>query len=152
MALWQGFAVLLIVWMLFLVMCLVYLVHSAGMTWGRWGRLFTERLAADRRANALMREMLSAQEYQQLVRHGYVEIASPSIPQRTYRVPGAGGLVRVYEHGHAVMDLCLQPVEALPEGDVVLMHKLMIEGDEQEYLAKANHFAPGIITLRVGYL
>src|SRR5262249_47585888 len=98
MALWQGFAALLIVWMLFLVRGLAYLVHSAGLTWGRWGRFFTERLAADRRAHSLMREVLSSQEYHQLVRHGYVEITSPSMPQRIYRVPGTGGLVRVYEH------------------------------------------------------
>ena len=67
-----------------------------------------------------------------------------------YRIPGAGGLVHVYEHGHAIMDLCLQPVDVLPEGDVVVMHKLMIQGNEDEYLMKANRFAPGIITLRRG--
>jgi hypothetical protein len=149
---WQAFTVLLAVWLLFLALCLGYLMRTALLGWRRWGHIFSERLTADRRANALLRELLTPQQYQQLQRHGYVEVVSPSIPQRVYRVPGAGGLVRVYEAGHAVMDLCLQPVEALPEGDVVVLHKLMIEGNEQEYLAKANHFAPGIITLRVGYL
>jgi hypothetical protein len=43
------------------------------------------------------------------------------------------------------MELCLQPVEPLPEGDVVLMHKLMIEANEQEYLRTANHFVPDTI-------
>jgi len=150
--LWQGFIVLLAIWMLFVLLCLAYLLRTACGSWGRWGRLLSERLAADRRANTLMREVLSPGQYQQLQRHGYVEIASPSVPSRVYRVPGAGGLVRVYEQGHAIMDLCLQPVDTLPDGDVIVMHKLMIEGNEQEYLAKANHFAPGIITLRVGYL
>jgi hypothetical protein len=150
--LWQAFVALLAVWMLFLALCLGYVVRATTTGWLRWGRLFSDRLAADRRAQALLREVLTQQQYQQLLHHGYVEVASPSIPQRIYRVPGAGGLVRVYESGHAVMDLCVQPVDSLPEGDVVAMHKLMIEGNEQEYLAKANHFAPGIIALRVGFL
>jgi hypothetical protein len=34
----------------------------------------------------------------------------------------------------------------------VVMHKLMIEANEQEYLQKANHFAPGIISLRCQHL
>jgi hypothetical protein len=150
--LWQGFVVLLAVWILFLVLCLAYLLRTAVGSWGHWGRLISERIAAERRASALLREVLTPAQFQQLQRHGYVEVASPTVPTRVYRVPGAGGLVRVYEQGHAIMDLCLQPIETLPEGDVVVMHKLMIEGNEQEYLSKANHFAPGIITLRVGYL
>ncbi len=42
--------------------------------------------------------------------------------------------------------------EPLPDGDVVVMHKLMIEANEEEYLQKANHFAPGIISLRCQHL
>ena len=76
----------------------------------------------------------------------------PSIESRIYRIPGSGGLVKVYEKGCAVMELCLQPAEPLPDGDVVVMHKLMIEANEQEYLQKANHFAPGIISLRCQHL
>ena len=149
--LWVALALLLVIWMLFLAFSAVYLVRSTSGV-GQWGRALGERIAAERRAHALMCELLTPAHMQQLSRYGYVEVASPSIPQRTYRIPGAGGLVRVYERERALMDLCLQPVEALPDGDVVIMHKLMIEGDELEYLAKANHFAPGIITLRVGYL
>jgi hypothetical protein len=149
---WQALVVLLAVWLSFLALCLGYLARTATHGWLRWGRMFSEHVAAERRAATLMREVLTPQQNEQLQRHGYVEVASPSIPRRTYRVPGAGGLVRVFEGGHPVMDLCLQPVDVLPEGDVVALHTLMIEGNEQEYLAKANHFAPGIITLRMGYL
>ncbi len=150
--LWEAFIALASVWALFLVVTLVYLSFSADGAWTRWAGAFHRRLLAERRAHNLMRDLLSPEQLQQLTRHGYVEIASPSIPQRVYRVPGAGGLVRVYEQGHAIMDLCLQPLDPLPDGDLVVMHKLMIEGNESEYLAKANHFAPGIITLRCGYL
>ncbi len=149
---WEALALLLAVWVLFLVLALCYVAQVGDARLSRWGGILGDRITAERRAHALMREMLTAAQYQQLTRHGYVEVSSPSMPDRIYRIPGAGGLVRVYEQGHAIMDLCLQPVDSIPDGDVVVMHKLMIEGNEQEYLAKANHFAPGIITLRCGYL
>ncbi len=149
---WEALVLLLAVWMLFLVLALVYIARATDGTWGRWGRVLGDRISAEHRAHALMRELLTPVQYQQLTRHGYVEVSSPTIPQRVYRIPGAGGLVRVYEQGHPVMDLCLQPVDPLPDGDVILLHKLMIEANEQDYLARANHFAPGIITLRCGYL
>jgi hypothetical protein len=37
--------------------------------------------------------------------------------------------------------LCVQPVEPLPSADVIAMHKLMIQGEEQLYLISARHFA-----------
>lgn len=111
-----------------------------------------EEANAENRARMLMREMLSITEYQQLTKFGYIEVISPSYDQRVYRIPGAGGLVKVFDRGCAVMELCLQPAEPLPDGDVVVMHKLMIQANEQEYLQRANRFAPGIISLRYQHL
>lgn len=136
------------IWLLFLLLAVYYLSQVPVPGLGRWRDTVGEHLSAEGRARAMLREVLSEGEYQQLMKYGYLEIGSPSIEQRVYRIPGAGGLVRVYDHGTAVMELCLQPAEPLPDGDVVVLHKLMIEGNEQEYLAKANHFAPGIISLR----
>ena len=107
-----------------------------------------DHLAAENRARMLLRDILTPQEYHQLTRFGYLEVASPSHEQRIYRIPGAGGLVKVFDRGCAVMELCLQPAEPLPDGDVVVMHKLMIQSNEQEYLNRSNRFAPGIISLR----
>ena len=149
---WEALAIVICVWVILLTLALYYISHVGDGAWGHWSRRFSDHLSAERKAHTLMREMLSPEQFQQLTRHGYFEIASPAFAHRTYRIPGAGGLVRVYERGQPLMDLCLQPVETLPEGDVVVMHKLMIEANEQEYLAKANHFAPGIISLRAGYL
>lgn len=92
-------------------------------------------------AETLLRELLDEREYQQLKHRGYVDVASPNDPQRIYRIPSYAGLVRVYEDGWAVRELCLQSVEPLPSGDVVLMHKLLIQGDELEYLARARQYA-----------
>jgi hypothetical protein len=39
------------------------------------------------------------------------------------------------------MRLCVQPIEYLPDADVVVLHKLMIEADEENYLLRANKYA-----------
>jgi hypothetical protein len=99
-----------------------------------------KRADAERRAEALLRQMLTEEEYQQLVCQGYLKVQSPSVPQRTYLIPRYRGLVRVYESGKSVMRLCVGPVDPVPDADVVLIHKLMIEGNEDEYLRSANVF------------
>jgi hypothetical protein len=106
---------------------------------------------ANERAEALLRSLLSDEEYRQLNRRGYLEIPSPSRPRRLYRVPRHQGQVKVYEGGVPVMALCVQSVEPIPDGDAVVMHKLMIEGNEDEYLRIANRFEPtlyGFIAIR----
>ena len=106
---------------------------------------------AQERAEALLREILSDDEYRQLGRRGYLEVSSPSRPRRNYRIPRHQGQVKVYEGGVPIMALCVQSVEPIPDGDAVLMHKLMIEGNEEEYLRVANRFEPtlyGFIAIR----
>ncbi len=100
----------------------------------------TNRAEAERRAEALLRRFLTEEEYQQLLCQGYLRVQSPHYPNRVYLIPRYRGLVRVYESGRAVMRLCVGPVEPIPDADVVLMHKLMIEGNEEEYLKIANIF------------
>ncbi|MDP9383335.1 MAG: hypothetical protein M3Q29_24970 [Chloroflexota bacterium] len=95
---------------------------------------------ARQRAEDLLAEVLGEEEYRELKRRGYLEIPSPSWPSRVYRVPRSRDQVRVYESGRALMRLCVGPVERVPDADVVLIHKLMIEGDEQEYLRIANRW------------
>lgn len=141
------------VWLLILLLVIYYLSQTRdGRLAGRFRESMSEHLSAESRAKVLLREMLSEGQYQQLIKFGYLEVCSPAYEHRIYRIPGSGGLVKVYEKGCAVMELCLQPAEPLPDGDVVVMHKLMIEANEQEYLQKANHFAPGIISLRCQHL
>jgi hypothetical protein len=95
---------------------------------------------AERRAADLLRGILTSEQLRQLTWHGYLEVSSPTEPQRVYRVPRSRGYVQVIENGRAIMRLCLQPVECLPDADVVILHKLMIEGNEEAYLQKANKY------------
>jgi len=95
---------------------------------------------AERRATDLLRDILTPEQFRQLLWRGYLEIPSPTEPRRVYRVPRSKGYVQVIENGRAVMRLCLQPVECLPDADVVVLHKLMIEANEETYLQKANKY------------
>jgi hypothetical protein len=97
-------------------------------------------LPAERRATLLLREMLTSEEFRQLTWLGYIDVPSPSDRNRTYRVPRTRGYVQVIEGGRATMRLCLQPTERIPDADVVLLHKFMIEANEATYLDKANKF------------
>jgi hypothetical protein len=103
---------------------------------------YAERLAAQARAEELLRHVIGLDAYQDLLRKGYLEVASPSISNRIYRIPSVRGQVEVFEDGQLVMKLCVVPTKALPDGDVVLMHKLMIEANEDHYLKVANRFGP----------
>jgi hypothetical protein len=96
---------------------------------------------AERRAGHLLREMLTPEQWHQLLWHGYLEVQSPSAEGRVYRVPRTrGAFVQVIEDGRAIMRLCVQPVERLPDADVIVLHKLMIEANEEHYLQKANKY------------
>jgi len=97
---------------------------------------------ANRRANELLRLVLTSEQYRQLMRQGYLDIKSPRHSERVYRVPQRQGLVRVIEQGRRTMSLCLQPLEWVPDADMVVVHKLLIEADEETYLQTANKLAP----------
>lgn len=99
------------------------------------------RSYAERRATHLLRDVLTPEQCRQLLWHGYLEIPSPSSAGRVYRVPRARGeFVQVIENGKAIMRICVQPVERLPDADVVVLHKLMIEANEEHYLQNANKY------------
>lgn len=95
---------------------------------------------AERRAAELLHAVLTPEQYHQLTWRGYLEVPSPTEPQRIYRVPRNRGYIQVIENGHAVMRICVQPVENLPDADIIVLHKLMIEGNEETYLQKANKY------------
>src|SRR5579864_3856747 len=109
MSMLETLSLFLGIWLLFLLLAIYYLSQSPDGSVVRLRESVSEHLSAESRAKALLREMLSEGQYQQLIKFGYLEICSPSIDNRVYRIPGSGGLVKVYERGCAVMELCLQP-------------------------------------------
>ena len=97
---------------------------------------------AEARAVQLQKDVLSKEECRELAERGYLDVPSPGVAGRTYRVPAGSGWVEVYESGSLQMRLCVEPERPLPTGDLVIMHKLMIEGNEDHYLRTANVVRP----------
>lgn len=119
---------------------IVLVLAISPMVWLIFQPYFKGLLPAERRAADLLRAVLTAEQCRQLLWRGYLEVPSPTTAQRVYRVPRSRGYIQVFENGQVVMRLCVQPVEYLPDADVVVLHKLMIEGNEEYYLQKANKY------------
>jgi hypothetical protein len=101
-----------------------------------------EHREGERRAEALLREHVSAGQYWHLLERGYLEIPSRLHPGRRYRVPRWPGPVAVYEGERLVCELCLVTCERVPSADLFLTLKWLIEGDERLYLSLANYINP----------
>jgi hypothetical protein len=129
------------------LLLLVTVAVAIGLAWMRARGRRTNWLHRLRtpagRANALLRQVLGTEEYRHLVRCGYLDLPSPMIAGRTYRIPFAPGRVEVIEQGRIIARLCVVSIGWIPAADMVLTHKLLIEGDEARYLRVANHFPAG---------
>jgi len=118
-----------------LVLCVVIVVIAAGLAYRQ------RRLArAERRADRLVRELLTPGELAQLEERGYLDVPSQATPGRFYRVPARPGLVTVMESGRPIVRLCLHPTRKLPDAEHVIAHKLLLEGAEAEYWQMANRW------------
>ena len=107
---------------------------------------WTGRRVAKSKVESAARELLltnlTQEEQQQLASQGYLEVKSPSRVGRSYHIPAEGGMVRILENGRVTLLLCLEPTESLPRSDVILMHKVLLQADEEYYLRTANQFTP----------
>lgn len=77
-------------------------------------------------------------EQAQLQRDGFLEVTSRLVTGRKYRIPRGGSPVAVLEPDGRVLYLCLQPETHVPRAELVVLHKLMLEGAEAEYWQQAN--------------
>ena len=102
-----------------------------------FGWLRSRRTVAAR-AEALLKRVLSDAERAQLRRDGFLEVPSPSVEGRRYRIPRRGSPVAVLEPSGRVLYLCLQPETPVAQQELVVVHKLMLEGAEDEYWQRAN--------------
>lgn len=98
------------------------------------------------RAEMLLRDSISSRDYQSLLNLGYLEIPSRLYSNRYYRIPRERRRVQVYEvcetatglQHQKLGELCVIACEPMPDADLVLTHKWLIEADEQKYLNTAN--------------
>jgi hypothetical protein len=123
----------------------VFLILCGGLAWWLYHRestLSNERNEAERRAQQLVAQLLTRDQLRQLTTFGFIELRSRLMPGRFYRIPRRRGQVQVYEEGRHAGSLCIQPTRWVPDADLLVMHKVMIEGNEAEYLRTANFFKP----------
>jgi hypothetical protein len=104
---------------------------------GLWRRWRAQR-EVRRRAQALVRQVLSEGEYAELRREGFLQLPSRSQPGRVYRIPAGGSPVAALEPDGRVVYLCLQPAEPIPREELVVVQKVLLEGAEEEYWRRAN--------------
>lgn len=118
----------------------------------RWMQSFYRFQAteeAEARAESLLRNSLTREEYESLQHEGFLPITSRLYPDRVYHVPRERRRVSVYQvvpnqpkpYYRKLGELCLIPCIQVPDADVVLTHKWLLEADERTYLATANWIA-----------
>jgi hypothetical protein len=129
------FLLLALFLLLVLAVLLPCVVHAAGS-------LSHGRRRAERRAQQMLADVLAPAELQELQRQGFLRVRSPQWQNRVYYIPRHQGMVAVYQDGALLERLCVSSATYVPEGDLVVLHKLMIEANEDEYLRVANHFPP----------
>jgi hypothetical protein len=93
---------------------------------------------ASRRAERLVQRILSQEERDQLRRDGVLEVPSTGVQGRRYRIPRRGSPVAVLEPTGRIVYLCLQPETPVAPAELLLVHKLLLEGAEDEYWQRAN--------------
>ena len=119
---------------------LAILVTGAVMALASVGTLFAWRgwRNSARRADALVSRVLSEKERSELRSNGFFEVPSGLVPGRRYRIPVGGAPVAALEPDGRVVYLCLQPDAPVAHNELVVIHKLFLEGAEAEYWQRAN--------------
>lgn len=94
------------------------------------------------RAERLLSRMLTSEQKATWERYDYFSVRSRMNPRVTYRINRRGTIrmVTVGRRRTNFKNLCISPVERLPDGDRVLALKLLAEHQEQELLSTANIF------------
>lgn len=104
---------------------------------------------AEVRAARRLKRFLSEDQIETWRQHGYVDVQSAHHPGRRYRIPARPDvdLVWMYEEDRVAQGLCVQPEgQRLLAADLVLMHKLYIQADEERYLLAARRYPAASIT------
>ncbi len=106
-------------------------------------RVQVERSLAERRAEKLLQETLSAAQREELASKGFftLKTIAASGEERIYRIKRgrSRNVEQVDANGNRIKYLCAHPIAQVPDADTMLAQKLMLETDEGEFLRIANH-------------
>lgn len=101
--------------------------------------------AADQRAETLLRLVLGEAHYRSLHACGYLDLPSRLHRGRVYRLDVCGNLA--YRDPGEIgfgTNLCIQPTEPVPRGDLVAARYLLVTADEERLLLTANPLRFGL--------
>lgn len=139
----------LIVLLVVVLLVAIWLIMRYGRPLLQWLHIvprFPTVEEAEARAEGLLQASISPQEYSFLQQNGYLEVPSRLHIDRIYQIPRGRRRVRVYQviNSESKMqyqklgELCVITCEPVPDADLVLTHKWLLEADEESYLATAN--------------
>ncbi len=93
-------------------------------------------LLRERRGRCLLRKHLSDEQWKYYRKHGQFALVSQ---KRVFVVGGYYGVQELNKHGEPFMSYCLHgKAHDLPQSDVLLLQKLLLETDLQKFLEVAN--------------
>ena len=108
----------------------------------RMERIEAERLekeAAQKRAQALLKESLDAEQLDQLERTNWFFVKSQLGKRYRIRHQWAGNVDEIDEEDRVIAEFCIHPQDwGVPVEDSMLIQKLMLEADEPRFLQIAN--------------
>jgi hypothetical protein len=108
-------------------------------------RVQVERSKAEKRAEKLLQELLSAEQRAELAAKGFFTLRTiaKSGEERIYRIRRgrSRNVEQVDAQGNRIKTLCAHPIEMVPDADTMLAQKLMLETPDmqEEFLRIANH-------------
>ncbi len=108
-------------------------------------RVQLERSKAEKRAEKLLQELLSAEQRAELAAKGFFTLRTiaKSGEERIYRIRRgrSRNVEQVDAQGNRIKTLCAHPIEMVPDADTMLAQKLMLETPDmqEEFLRIANH-------------
>lgn len=108
-------------------------------------RVQLERGKAEKRAELLLQEQLSAEQKAELASKGFFTLRTiaKSGEERIYRIRRgrSRNVEQVDAQGTRIKTLCAHPAELVPDADTMLAQKLMLEtpDTQEEFLRIANH-------------
>jgi hypothetical protein len=118
-------------------------IDVVGMTWHRLSRRALSPEAyndAAKRSYELLADWLTPAERQEAAESSKVTVTNRL---GKWIVPLGYGKVTRFVNGHIEAQYCLVPEDdSIPLGDEVLTKVLLLKGDPEAFLAKANRFAP----------
>jgi hypothetical protein len=99
-----------------------------------------ERKQADKRARALLLQLLNPEQRAQFLADEHFVVPSPRDRHRRYRIRRGrvGNIDVVSANGCVSKRLCVHPQEHVPDYDVMAAQLLMIRADEEMLLSRAN--------------